>query len=577
MKIESGTEVIADALVRGDGWLNEILSMGGKRDPSAYTRFGSRGKGLDDATLEAMHAEDHFAARVVGLVAKHGMRKGWDLRLPGNPQEAAAARALYQVKEEEIGLAYAVSMGAMWGRLFGGAVTWIGIDDGQGEARWATRQREPVEMASIERVMFVHSFDRREVNIVEGEGNPASPGYRKGKIYKITPTSMVGALATAVSAEQIAGGVDVHESRIIHWPGAPTTMQRQTERSGWDDSVLEAAWDALKQAGEDHGAKSQLLGRVAQFVFKIKGLGALITGDERKFNKRMSLLDAGRSRGKALVIDTEENVENIAQPVSGIDTIIDKSIERVANAGSIPPSVFVGRPTPEDLDMWDAEVEDWQAQVLKPRHEKVAGYILASKQGPTKGAEPETWAIVYRALRTPKPKERAELRKLQAETDAIEVDKGIMPPEAVALHRHTGNASGEGEVQLDPGEVAAALQRRRELAKRPPKDNAELGTVSARAGGGVLEVLAKLNRGEITRAQAKHVLVFTFTMTPEDAETQLDSDAEIAKLTPPPVAGKPGPAPAPPKAQGAGAPQGLPGFDDGGDAKTKTLPTEGAT
>lgn len=573
----SATEAIGGMIERVDGWFNELLGLGSRRDPSKLTSFTSRGRGIAEETLDAMYAEDHYAARVIELVVKHGMRKGWDIRLPGNPQEAAEASRLFAVEEEALHVAAQFAIGAMWGRLFGG-LTWIGIDDGLGDAQWAARQEDPIDTKAIQRVRFLHSFDSRECVVVDSYGDPRQVGYRKPSKYRITPSSLVGPEAALASAEIMAGGIVVHESRLIVWPGQITSSRRLGERQGWDDSVLERSWEALRQAGEDQGAKSKLLTRISQFVFKIKNLGSLITTSEEKFRRRMALIDTARARGGSLVIDTEENVENIAQPVSGIEGMIDKSIERVAMSGGIPPSVFVGRPTPEDLDVWDAEVEDWQTNVLKPRHEKVAQYILLSKQGPTKGIEPATWAIEYRPLRTPKPTERATLRKLQAETDAIEIDKGVMPPEAVALHRHTGNAHGTGEVQLDPVEVAAALQRRRELASKPPKDNAELGTVSARAGGGVLEALGKLNRGEITRGQCKQLLVGTFTMTPEDAETQMGDEREVLELRASlaPTPSKPGPAPGPQTGTGAGAPQGLSGVDDGGDPKTKALPIEGA-
>lgn len=565
---------------RGDSWVNERLQIGSARDPSVYTRFTSRGGGLDDGTLEAMYIEDHWAARIVELVVAHAMRKGWDLRLDIPPEQATAGRLAYARAEEELDVAGEMRKGAIWGRLFGGAVTWIGIDDGEGESTLIERLASPItKETTVKSVLFLHTFDRREVAIEESYG--PGPKFRQPKSYKITAATPVGRVAGTTLEQQLlaayAGGVVVHESRLLVWPGAPTTMKRRNERSGWDDSVLERAWDALRQTGEDYGAKSQLLSRISQFVFKVKGLASLLLGDERKFTRRMGLLDASRSRGKALAIDVDESVENITQPVSGIDTLIDKSVDRSGVAGGVMPGVFVGRPTAEDRDAWDDEVETWQNDVLKPRHERVAALILRAADGPVAGKEPASWSITYRALRTPKPKERAELRKLQAETDGIEVDKGIIPPEAVALHRHTLNALGEGDVMLDAAEVSAALNRRRELANKPPKDNAELGTVSARAGGGVLEVLTKYNRGEITRGQAKRLLVLTFTLTEDDAEGQLDSVAEIAKLPPAPApGGKPGPAPQPAKGTGAGAPQGLPGFDDGGDPTSKKLPPDGS-
>lgn len=576
---------LVDALVtRGDAYINYLIGLGGTRDPSAATRAAVRGLGLTDPELDALYIEDDMAAKVVELVVKHGLRKGWDLAVPGDPEKAAEARTAYALAEEELGVAGAIWTGATWGRLRGGALTWIGVDDGKGfgDAAWVERQAQPLDMDAIERVLFLHAFDRRQASVWSNGGDPLQPSYRKPDVYQISapPTGPRWNHESPLVAMALTAPVKVHVSRLLVWPGAPTDWYRQMQRSWWDDSVLERAWGPLRAAGEDFGSKSMLLGRVSQFVFKLKGLGAMIVADERKLNRRMSLLDGQRSRGRALVLDTEESAENITQPITGIDSAVDKSVDRVATSGDIPPSVFGGRATQAERETWDEEVESWQSNVLRPRHERLAEIVMRSKKGPFAGKEPDgRWSIVYRPLRTPQPKERAELRKLRAETDAIEVDKGIIPPEAVALHRHTTLASGEGEVPLDEAEVKAALLRRRELANKPPKDNAELGTVSARAGGGVLEVLVKYNSGAITRAQAKKVLLSLFTMTDSDAEEQLDKVEEVAKIAALAAAAAAAAANGPkgtPRPQGAGAPQGLPGYDDGGDPKSKTLPPEPA-
>lgn len=571
---KSATGFIGEVLERADSWINEWLQLGGARDPSVYTRMRSRGPGLDDGTLEALWVEDALSARIVELIVRHGMRKRWDLRLPLSPQDAAAARTAYRTEEERLDLTSAFAVGAWCGRLFGGGLTWIGVDDGEGIGDFVERQRMPLRAAApIDRVMFLHSFDRREAVIEEGQGDPRAPGYRNPSLFKITPTGFVGSgLAAAVSAEIVQGGILVHESRLIAWPGAPTSHRRRTERSGWDDSVLERAWEALRQAGEDYGAKSQLLARISQFVFKIKGLGALLVGDERKFNRRMSLLDASRSRGRSLVMDVEESVENITQPVAGIDGIIDKSLERVATAAGIPPGLFIGRPTELEREAWNDDVQAWQDEVLRPRHEKVAALILRSKKGPTKGAEPDAWSIEYRPLVTPKPAEQAELRKLQAETDAIEIDKGIISSAAVKLHRHSAASNGFGEVILDEEVIEAARQREKDFARKPPKDNAELGTAAARSAGQV-GIVEAVGQGRIPWASGKAILMQTFGAAEDDAIATLPPEGWRAAASAP---ARPGPAPAPPKGEGAGAPQGLPGFDDGGNPDTKALPPEGA-
>ena len=561
---------VVDALTqRADAYMNDLLTMGGSKDATSHTTASVRGAGLTEEQLTALYVEDEMSARIVNLVVRHALRRGWDLALPGSPAEAAVQRKAYLDLELELGVPLALAKGAAFGRLRGGAVTWIGVDDGEGDATLLARQATPLDFNKVERVRFLHTFTKSEVQHEKAYRDPFSPKYRETAVYRITPLSL-GPTAFEATPAQTSGGILVHESRVILWPGAETEPARREERSWWDDSVLERAWDALHKAAEDMGAKSRTLNRISQMVFFMKNLASLIVANEPKVNRRLSLINGQQRKGASLVMDLEERVEQITQPISSLDTVIAQSYARVGTAGGIPPSVFVGAPTETDQLAWDEEVRSYQSEVLRPRHERITKLLLVSKSGPTKGVEPETWDIVYRPLHEPTPEARAELRKKQAETDAIEIDKGIIPPEAVALHRHTMNASGEGEIPLDGAEVNAALERRKELAKRPPKDNAELGTVGARDSA--LDALQKSYfRGEIPKEAALARLELVYQFSTDDALRVL-MKPEGWTPTVPVVPGKPGPAPEPAKGVGAGAPQGLPGFDDGGNPKTKALP-----
>jgi hypothetical protein len=212
-----------------------------------------------------------------------------------------------------------------------------------------------------------------------------------------------------------------------------------------------------------------------------------------------------------------------------------------------------------DNDRWDAEGEAYREDELRERHEQIARAILLAKNGPNGGELPDHWEIKYRPLRSLRPADAAAVRKTNAEAAAIMIDKGVVPPEAYALAWFTAN--GSGDPQLDMKEVEAALERRRELATRPPKDNAELGTVGARAGGGMKDIVADVASGKISRESGGAILELVFAVTPTDAERVLGPSTFQAL----PAPAKPGPAPEPALGTGAGAPQGLPGFSAGGD------------
>jgi phage-related protein (TIGR01555 family) len=521
--------------VRADGWENVILGLGGQKDPSAYTTYRGRAP-LSDELLEALYVEDHFAATIIEARPQWALRPGWALEVTGQPSEVASIADAYRVREE-LGVAGELAQGACWARVFGGSVTWVGADDGQSPEL-------PLDESAIKSVRWLHTFDRRDVQVASYYTDPAHPRFRRAQSYRIMPR-VTGAGAS---------GVIVHESRCLVWPGQPTTDTRRRDRDGWDDSVLERCWDALRQVGEDHGAKSLTLGRISQPVFKIKDLFKMIAGKQKDVLKeRMNLLDTSRSRARSILLDPEESFENVAQPVSGIAELIDKGTLRLGAAADMPLTILMGQSPAgmdatgeSDLEVWATKVEAWREPVVRPRHERLARLILLSADGPTGGKEPASWRIKYGAVREPSRKELAEIGKIHAETDASNIDKGIYAAEVAAFRYAPG-----GTIQLDRSELDERLELRRSLASQPPKDNAELGTVGARAGGGQMDIVERVVQGRIPRESGIEILVQTFRLAPDLATKMLGPE----DFVPSSAAPASGPAPDPKFGQGAGAPQ----------------------
>jgi hypothetical protein len=582
-RADSGAIITTGPSVRSDSWENLIFGIGGPRDPSSGTVFRERGR-LPDTELEALMAQDHFAAKIVEGLPRHAMRPGWDLSAIGEPQKIAALRDAYAAEESRLLVRKKMREGAFWGRTFGGAVTWIGVNDG------GAPQYTPLDETKIRSVDFLHTFDRRHVFIWSYYQDPQHPKYGEPESYRLLPVPLPSMSIAPLGAGPFGGnpngstfytqealkgrdiiGTVVHETRLVRWPGQVTTFQRRLFLQGWDDSIFERCWEALKQVGEDFAGKSLLLGRISQAVYKIKRLYEMGAGQEAEaLAKRMAIIDMTRSRARAVLLDQDrEDFLNVAQPMAGMSELMDRGIQRLAAAGNMPVSILIElasagaeAASDADVDRWDEAAEAWREEELRQRHEYIARLILTAKDGPTTGTLPDHWTIKYRPLRTARPMDAANVRKTNAEAAAIAIDKGIAPPEAYSLAWFTG--LGTGEPQLDVDEVKAALDRRRELARQPPKDNAELGTVAPRAAGQI-DVIKAVAQGSISRESGIEILVQTFRLTKEQADAMLGPDDFEPRVTPPKM---PGPPPAPQLGQGAGAPQGLPGLNAGGDPNT---------
>lgn len=566
-------------LHRFDSFANEILNMGGSRDPSAYTSVTARPK-LTDAALEALYNEDPLAAFAVEAVVLETVSAGHDLVVAnGNPTKAAEIRDAYKEAETKVGLVEELTAAAIWGRLFGGGVSWLGADDGSDPST-------PLNERAIRTFRWVHTFDRTEAHVRRYYADPSSPKLGRPMTYLLQPRltaglASLGGIGMGGTAT-FAGGVEVHESRLLIWPGQRVTRDRWLSNAGWDDSVLERAYEALRQVAEDYSAKSMLLSRISQAVYKIEGLYSKIAGKQSEvLRTRLALLDLSRSRGRAIALDADkESLETVNQPVSGLAELADRSTIRAGAAVGAPVAIAFGAnpstgegPKPDDEKAWARTRGRWREAVWRKRHERAARLLLAADDGPTGGRDAVV-AMEYRALIPLEPKEEAELRKIAADTLAIMIEKGVVPPEAVALALYT--ATGTGRVLLDSAEVSAALERRRLAAGQPPKDNAELGTVGARASSAI-EIVEKMGDGRISRETARSLLTELFKFDGPIADAILGP----VNFVPTPPAGKttPGPLPEPKLGGGAGAPQPPKGTPEaGGDpddpAREKTTTGE---
>jgi hypothetical protein len=555
------TKSIMEQAMRTDGWENVLLGLGGTKDPSIYTTHTGRPV-LSDVVLESLFIEDHFAAKIVGAVVASALRPGWDLRVPGDPATSSALRGWYSAREDELQVAAELAQGACWGRLFGGAVTWIGADDGRDVA-------QPLDDTSIRTVSFLHTFDRRDVRAHTFYQDPRHPKFQKPETYLIRPilSSAIAAFASVASGQAMstAVGVVVHETRCVVWRGQETTARRKQELQGWDDSVLERCWDALRQVAENYGASTMLLGRISQMIYKIVDLWKMIAGkQEENLRRRMSLLDASRSRARAILLDTREDAVNITQPLGGVPEMIDRGVLRLASAADMPATVLLGQSPAgqnatgnSDLELWAGTVAAWRVARLRSPHERITRILLLSKDAPTAGVEPKEWQLVYRALREPTRKEIAEIRKIEAETDGANIDKGIYTAEDAAF-RYAGDESTG--IVLDSVTLKEKLERRRALASQPPKDNAELGTVGARSSA-ALEIIAKVAAKQIPRESGLVILREFFRLEKDVAAEMLGPESFVPAATEP---AKPGPAPEPPAPGGAGRPPAIPGLNEGG-------------
>jgi hypothetical protein len=88
--------------------------------------------------------------------------------------------------------------------------------------------------------------------------------------------------------------------------------------------------------------------------------------------------------------------------------------------------------------VWSSLVEQWQEVYCRTPITEVFTYILASKEGPTRGRIPKSWTVHFPSCFTQTDKERVEIQQQKALSDAQYIQLGVLNPLEVRESRFAG-------------------------------------------------------------------------------------------------------------------------------------------
>lgn len=554
----------ARAVDRADGWESSLMGIGTSDDKLATLRYSGYTNRLTDPVLEAMFMSEIYAYRGVVIYPKVAFSRGVEISGVKKPAEATT------YLRDTWRLAEVCTAGAIWGRLYGGAVTWFVTDR---DARQLTEPLDPGEkvtaLRNIERP-YINAL--ADVQTFDVHGRP--------QFYTVT-------LPEGVT-------FTVHVSRLVIWPGDDTPERKRTLYGHWDASVLQRPYDVLRRNGYVSIACQQLISEASLGVLKVKELWTSITGGQQTaLATRIRLFNASRSQARAMILDADkEDFTRVQTTFAGVSDISDRSKQEVAAAFGIPVTRLMGQ-SPAGLNAtgapdernFQSDVGAYQMFTLTERVSRIASTLL--DQGEESPCSSEGLAASWPELWAPTALEAAQIYSTISSADANMIDREVLTVEqARSRYRPEGYAAeldvnatededDDGDVDLNdetggedappkPGE-AAAKEEGDEGA--PP---AAGGTTSSPQGEGgiqqqvfngtqvssLIETITAVHAGEIPRESGVEIIMLAYQVPRERAEALLGpEDFEPTKPEPPPGFGGPGGGKPPfGKLPGAGAP-----------------------
>ena len=401
---------------RNDSWQNLLTGLGTNRDKISHSYLASNDTlPLPLPYLENLYLHDDIAARICDLLPNEMLRQGFSI----------------MVNDEDFtwcDLAETLRDALVKSRIFGVAFIYIGGDDGQ-------NQDQPLAINRVKDIKFLNVLTPKELSHHGFYEDANTAKYGQTEYYRLNTK-----LSHQISI--------IHESRLIPFYGTSSLDPRQ-----WPSSVLQRIYPVLQQFHTAWQATAHLMTDAAQGIFKLKGLhSAIASSRSDELLKRMELVDMSRSISRSILLDAEdEEFRRDAYGFAGIPEILEKMMLRLAAAARLPVSLLMGQAPAGMNATGDSDIRFFYDQVraeqeaLKAKIER----LVKIKHGD----DNIKVGIIFPALWQMTDREKAELRRMEAETDRIYLQEGVLLPEEVAIKRFSN------------GDFAIDIEARKELTQ----------------------------------------------------------------------------------------------------------------
>ncbi len=390
--------------IRVDGWQNIITNIGSKNSRTNSTFFRETYL-LTKYTLNEIYKSNGLGKRIVNCVVEDSLRSFIEC-------DKLLLKEINRVKTKQTIL----DVGC-FGRLYGGAILVAFIDDG-------LPLDSPLNLKSINKLISFKVFDRYQVNWLDSDlcRDYFKEYYGEPEYYTITNNTILDR------------GVffKVHRTRCFLFGGDRIPNSIKSNNSGWEISVIQSCYEALKSHGLVIGASAEIIQDFIQVIMKMTGLSEKMAreGGDAEVIKRIQSLDMSRSVANLLLLDGDgaEDYEKKSSSVSGLADLWDRFSENICAVTGIPATRLFGKSPSglnstgqSDMQNWYDIVRSYRADQVEPCINWIIDILKSQKEWRDK---PKSYEWEFPSLTAPSEVEWAEIKKKHAEIDAIYIDRG---------------------------------------------------------------------------------------------------------------------------------------------------------
>ncbi|WP_172799120.1 DUF1073 domain-containing protein [Faucicola atlantae] len=390
-----------------DSLTSLVSGMGNvQRDKLASTTYSY--VELTDEQLTNAYRNSWVAKRLVDVPAMDAI-KSWRVWQTDND----SLNALEQL-EDKLSIKQKLMQTIIASRALGGAGLYIGTKDQD--------LLQPLDPSRVKKdgLSYLIVFPRTALVAGDLDDNVLSPHFGKPKYYEVVSNGNI---------------VKIHPSRFVLFFGEPRLDEWAYSGAsrGWGDSVLQAAYNWVRNADSTGYNIASLIFEANINVFKIPDLFDKLGDPEQegKIHKRLSLASVQKGINGDLVMDSAEEFIRNSASFGGLSDILERFIVYVGASQGIPANKFLGQANKGLSDGKDLltnyydDIRAMQMLEIQPALQILDECLVRSALG----HKPDNISYLWQPLEQPNAKEISETGKNLASMAETLVNTGLFEPQ----------------------------------------------------------------------------------------------------------------------------------------------------
>lgn len=385
-----------NTVVVNDGFSNPATRAGaGMPNVLNHTTYPLERKSWDYQKLTALYRNHWVIQTMVNVVPQDMLKNGYDLVTTLSPGDLDKVNSLLRRKKVDTKL----YEGLAWGRLYGGAIGVMIINDMQ-------NLDQPIDYDTLMPDCF------KGILILD-------------RWVGVNPSSE---LVTDLDSEELnlpkyyhvnledGSAVKIHHSRVLRFIGRKMPRIEEQAEQYWGTSLIEHILPELEKRDNVSWNVALLTFMANMRIMKAPGVSSMMlsgTDSARdKLYNTVSAVNEIMNNNALMLLDEKASYESHQYTFSGIGEVYDRFMMDVSGACGIPVTKLFGRSPAgmnstgeSDLQNYYDRIEGDQQTQLLPVLEKLIPIIFISAVG----AVPDDLQIVFNPVRRPTDNEKSDL------------------------------------------------------------------------------------------------------------------------------------------------------------------------